>query len=172
MSGDTSSASSGERKGACRCNCGQSSRSTGAVRVRVCVVCRAAMAARATARDLVAQSTRARAGRGQASRTWHGSSGGASYVPARGGRRSWPTTQGPRTRCACRGGSEDAAGAAARWAANSGARPSHVVTAASSGSVHRYVTCTLFKAAQKLKSDAPNAKPVVQYPTGYLGLSN
>ena len=112
------------------------------------------------------------AGRGQAPRTRHSSNGSASCAPARGGRRPWPATQGPRVRCACRGGSEDAAGAAARWAANSGARLSQVVTAASSGSVRRYVTCTFFKAAQKLKSDATMAQPVALHGKGYLRLAN
>ena len=34
------------------------------------------------------------------------------------------------------------------------------------------VTCTLFKASQKLKPDDPNAKPVILYSRGYIGLSN
>ena len=79
-----------------------------------------------------------------------------------------------RTTCSAslQGGSEDAASAAAHWAANSGTRPSQVVTAASSGSAHRCVTCTLFKAAQKLKSDATTAQPVVLHGKGYLRLAN
>ena len=34
------------------------------------------------------------------------------------------------------------------------------------------VTCMLSKASQKLKPDDPNAKPVILYSRGYIGLSN